>query len=474
MAKMTDIKANDIEFDERGPGKSVQEILEHDENPAPSSFREESFVHLGTEDLSTDRYLSKDWHDQEVEKVWRKTWQVACRVEEIPEIGDYVVYDIVFDSLIVVRTGADEVRAYHNACLHRGNALCLETGSVTNFRCPYHGFTWSLEGRLSHVPSDWDFQHIDKEEFCLPEAEVGIWGGFVFVNMDPDCTPLQDYLELLPAHLDGFEFEKRYKAVHVSQVVPCNWKVVQEAFIEGYHVAETHYEKDSKGNVDPDGIAAISDDVMVQYDTWPESSHVTRLILAGGVQSQYVAHHQKPEQHIVDTMLRRLPEDERPRLEPGQKARPVLAEFNRRGLSKVYGVDFSKVSDSDVLDQVQYTLFPNFTFWPTHFAPLCYRFRPNGDTPDEAIFEVFMLYPIPEDGRPFEPMEERRLAPGEIWSSVKELGVYGPIIDQDTPNLNRMRKGLRATRKPGVSLANYQESRIRHFHSTLEAYLKAE
>jgi phenylpropionate dioxygenase-like ring-hydroxylating dioxygenase large terminal subunit len=465
------IKADDIVFHDKGNGTTLQELLNDDVIKAPASFREVPEMDLGTTDVSIDRYISKEWHDAEVEKVWRKTWQVACRAEEIPEVGDFVVYDIVDDSVIVVRTAQDEIRAYFNACLHRGNALCLESGHAQQFRCPYHGFTWSLAGTLERIPSQWDFKHIPVEKFSLPEAKVGEWGGFVFVNLDPDCGSLDDYLEILPAHLDEWNFDKRYTYLRVSMVVPCNWKVAQEAFIEGYHVAETHYQKDADGNPDPDGIGAYTDDVMMQYDVWPESRHVTRMTLASGVPSQSVVHHERSEQHIIDTMLRYLPDNERPQLAPGEKARPVLAQFNRKMLGASYGVDLSEHPDTDMLDQVQYTLFPNYTFWPTLFGPLLYRFRPEGNNPDESLMEVYMLHPIPEDGRPYETAKEIRLEKGSLWASVDELGGYGPILDQDTPNMIRMTKGLKATRKPGVTFANYQENRIRHFHRILDEYL---
>jgi phenylpropionate dioxygenase-like ring-hydroxylating dioxygenase large terminal subunit len=468
---MNIIKAKDMNYKASGDGPTLQELFDGDTIPAPAGFREVPEMELGSADISVDRYISQDYHDAEVKNVWQKVWQVACRLEEIPEIGDYVVYDIVDDSLIVTRTGQNEVRAFFNACLHRGNALCLENGHAEEFRCPYHGFTWSVQGKLDYIRSDWDFQHVDKEEFSLPEAKVGFWGGFVFVNLDPDCGPLEDYLEIIPKHLDVFNFDKRYKAIHVSQIMPCNWKVCQEAFIEGYHVAETHFEQMADGRVDPDGIGAFTDDVMMQYDVWPESKHVTRMILASGVASQHVVEHGRSEQHIIDMMLRYLPEDQRPQLKEDEKARPALAEHGRKALGTLYGVDLSDHSDTDVLDQVEYTLFPNFTFWPTLFAPLLYRFRPHGNNVDESIMEVYMLHPVPEDGRAFEPCEETRLEPGEPWSSRPELGGYGPILDQDTPNMIRMTKGLKTTRKPGMTLANYQENRLRQFHGVLDNYV---
>jgi hypothetical protein len=210
---------------------------------------------------------------------------------------------------------------------------------------------------------------------------------------------------------------------------------------------------------------------MMQYDVWPNSRHVTRMTLASGVASEHVVSHERSEQDIVDAMLHFVPKDKRPRLQRGERARPALAEFNRSALGKNYGVDLSTHSDSEMLDQVQYTLFPNFTFWPTLFAPLLYRFRPAGNSPDKAIFDVYLLHPIPEDGRPWEVAQEKRLEPGELWASARELGGYGPILDQDTPNMLRMTKGLKTMRKAGVTLANYQENRIRHLHQTLDEYM---
>ena len=246
---MSEIKAKDMNYKASGPGRTLQQVFDGDGIGPPEPFRQTPEMELGTADVSIDRYISKDWHNREVREVWQKTWQVACRVEEIPEIGDYIVYDIVDDSVIVIRTSETEIKAYFNACLHRGNALCLGSGNARRLRCPFHGFTWSIGGELHHIPSQWDFEHVEKENFSLPEARLSEWGGFVFINLDPECETLEEYLEILPQHLAPFNFENRYIAVHVSMVVGCNWKVAQEAFIEGYHVSETHYDKDEFGNL---------------------------------------------------------------------------------------------------------------------------------------------------------------------------------------------------------------------------------
>ena len=119
------------------PGPSVQEVFDGDKNPAPDIMRQESpAAGQSSADIPIERYFSKTWHDREGEKIWRKTWQLACRVEEIPDVGDHIVYEIVHDSLIVVRTAPDEVRAYINSCLHRGTMLRTQGGCVKQFRVP--------------------------------------------------------------------------------------------------------------------------------------------------------------------------------------------------------------------------------------------------------------------------------------------------------------------------------------------------
>lgn len=456
----------------RSSGQSVQDVIADDKIAGHPCYAQTSYNFLGDDDIPIDRYISREWHDLEVKHIWYKTWQVACRVEEIASPGDYVVYDIIKKSVIVCRTSSGEVKAYVNACLHRGTTLCEGVGKVGAFRCPYHGFTWSLEGKLKWVPGKWDFPHIDRIGNSLPEVRVGVWGGFVFVNLDPDCGSLEEYLEVLPRHIDEKEMEGRYKAAHVSQIVDCNWKVLQEAFIEGFHVAETHYQKDEQGTILPDELfSPVTHDTATQYDIWPGVKHINRLLLVGGVPSEHVAHRIKDEQQIADAYARLHGIPKKLEVRPGERARDVIADYNRVALGEMYHVDLSNASTIDVMDQIQYNIFPNYTIWPTIVAPLLYRFRPFGDDHEKSIFEVFYLFPKPTDGSAYQVATELRLEQGQKWAEVEALGMYGPIIDDDIPNLSRIQRGLGTTLRSGAMLANYQEVRIRHFHKTLEQYI---
>lgn len=443
----------------RGP--TVQQVLAQDTNPPPDCLRIESPPKsLGLEDVSIERYYAKDWHDREVEKVWRKTWQMACRLEEIPNVGDHVVYEIVHDSLIVMRSSPTEIRAYVNSCLHRGTQLCTDRGNVRHIKCPVHGITWGIDGKLAGLPCAWDFPQVDREKWNLPEAQVGTWGGFVFINMDPDCEPLSSYLEILPDHFKAFGLEDRWKAVHGEKIMPCNWKLAQEAFMEGFHIAATH----------PQSVG-YTGDTNTQYDVFDEGRHVSRFIMLEGVPSPLLG--DVPQQKIVDDMQRDIGfyANRTITVGEGETARAKLAEHARSRFSEATGRDFSKLSDSESVDLIQYLLFPNLSPWAGQATPLVYRFRPHGDNPEESIMEIMLLFSKAPDGSHPPPVKPTRIGIEDSWHLVPGIGSAADVTDQDTDNLKRIQRGVRAAKKPGVTFSQYQESRIRHFHRTLDAYM---
>jgi phenylpropionate dioxygenase-like ring-hydroxylating dioxygenase large terminal subunit len=446
---------------DRRPKPSVQDVFATDTNPAPSVMRNESPADgWPTDDVSAERYFSKEWHDREVENVWRKCWQLACREEEIPNVGDHIVYEIVHDSLIVVRTSPTEIRAYVNSCLHRGTLLRTEGGCVQSFRCPFHAWTWNLDGKLVNMHQDWDLSHVNADDMNLPQAQVGTWGGFVFINFDENCEPLSSYLENLPEHFDSFDLDKRYKAAHVAKIMPCNWKLAMEAFIEAYHVAIAHPQ-----------VLAYYGDSNTQYDVWPGIRHVSRMISVQGVPSPALTG--IDPNRTIEEMRRDVPffAGKPIELAEGDSARAKLAERAREKISRSIGSDMSSLSDTESLDLIEYMLFPNMVPWGGQALPICYRFRPNGDDPETSIMEIMFLFSKAPDGSHPAPAEIRWLGADQNWSDAPELGSAAMVADQDTENLYRIQKGLRASKKPGVTLAQYQESRIRHFHATLDDYM---
>ncbi len=436
----------------------MQALLDHDTRPVPAVLRAVGDASPGTTTVSRLRYTSRAVHELEVDRVWRRVWQMACREEQIPDVGDCVVYSAPGISLVIVRTGPGEIRAFHNSCLHRGTQLRTQPGRIGELRCPFHGFTWNLDGTFAGMPCPWDFPHVDTATFCLPEARLGRWGGFVFVSTDPETESLEEYLEILPGHFAAWDLGDRYLSAHVVRVVPCNWKVALEAFIESYHTVAVHPQ-----------LLKTSGDTQTQYDVYEGVRHVNRMITPVGIASGHVEH-DVGEQDILDAMF--LTKDDEDAVVPdGGSARQVLAERTRRQLAQRTGGDYSQITDCEALDAIEYFVFPNFVPWAGYTTPLVYRFRPHGDDHTAAVMDVMLLEPVPVSGPRPPAAPTRHLEAGERWADAPELGYLGRILDQDTATLGRVQRGLQGAAGPEVTLARYQESRIRHFHATLGEYL---
>ncbi|MEN3951301.1 aromatic ring-hydroxylating dioxygenase subunit alpha [Iodidimonas sp. SYSU 1G8] len=443
----------------RCPGPSTRDLILRDGWNVPPELVTESYEFLGDEDIPYERYTSRALFAREMEKLWPKVWQWACREEHVPEVGDYHVYDVGNHSILVIRVAEDEIKAYYNSCLHRGTQLrpSDSTGSVTQLRCPFHGWTWNLDGSLREIPCRWDFPKVTDEAFSLPEVKVARWGGFVFINMDPDAMPLEEYLEVLPAHFANWPLDRRYTAVHVQKILPANWKAAQEAFAEAYHVLETHSQ-----------ALYTASDANAQYDVFGERT--SRFIHTVGIPSPHLT-----EPVSQEEILKRMRGGQGDMDIPlGGTARAVVADHLRQALGEAYKIDLSAWSPSELMDSIQYHLFPNTYMHSGITLPLIYRFRPNGMDTESAIFDILVLRPIPEGEAAPEPPEPVKLGVDDSYLTVRGLDPgLAQVYDQDTKNLGMQQRAFHNRGKRGETLGNYQEIRIRRMHKTLDTYLRA-
>ncbi len=442
----------------RCPGPSTREIILADGDKPPAALTAESYTFLGDQDIPFARYTSQAMYDQEIERVWRHTWQWACREEHIPNVGDYHVYDVGPYSAFVIRERAQTIRAYVNACPHRGMQFfdAGSKGSGKQFvRCPFHGMSWHLDGQLREIPCRWDFPHIEDQHFGLDELPCETWGGFVFINFDKQCEPLADYLEVLPQHFADWPLEDRYVSLHMEKVLPGNWKMCLEGFLEAYHVLATH----------PEGLHAAGD-ANAQYDTF--GRHISRFVHTVGYPSPHLKKPQSEQELFA--ALGHNPAD----LPAGTGARQRHADLTRARLAGELNTDLSAVSTSELLDSIEYFVFPNACFFPGVGIPLIYRFRPLDA--DHCVHDIMMLKPKPNNGAPPPPAEVVKLGINDSYTTVPEFAATGLafVLDQDTENFQRQRAGIKASLKRGQTLGNYQEVRIRHFHKTLDEYLGAD
>jgi len=438
----------------RSPGIGYQQLLDADTHPVPRALRMESPRYLGSEDVPITRYTTRAWHELEKERLWRRVWQFACREEHIPHAGDHIVYEIAGLSFIVIRTGSGAIKAYPNACLHRGRRLKDADGRCSELRCSFHGFAWTLEGDLLDVPARWDFPHVRDEAFHLPEVQVGTWKGFVFINPDPDAEPLADFVRDLDEQFETWDLENYHVQAHVAKVIPANWKIVQEAFCEAYHVNATHPQ-----------ILPYLGDTNSQIDVWDNCS---RVITPGGTPSPLLGDSPSEEDMMRAMLDVRVDEDLPVRVPEGTSMRALAAALGRDRWRPVVGEKVDGMSDAEMMDSLDYTLFPNFHPWGA-YNRIVYRFRPNGDDHRSAIMECLFVAPFAGERPP--PAPVHWLRDDETFTDAPELGMLGKVFDQDLFNMPKVQLGLETTFKPGITLGDYQESKVRWLHAKLTEWV---
>ena len=449
---------------DRHPSESYGDILERDTRPVPDFLREKNVPEIGTDPVLASRYYDPAFFEKEVGRVWSRVWQMACREEEIPKVGDYQIYEVVGKSLIITRTAPNEIKAFYNSCLHRGRKLVTMPGSKSEFRCPYHGFAWNCDGTFKENPIPWDFPQWKDRDMSLPEAKVASWGGFVFVNFDLTAPALETVLGPLAKDFERYDFANRYKAVHVAKVVRANWKAVAEAFMESHHSITTHPQ-----------ILPFLADANSQYDLL--NDYVSRHFSASGVPSPFIADRNLSDSDIIRAMAaggggtrRRVSEDNTD-VPSNITARAFAAEAARQSLAVEDGGDYSKCSDAEMIDALLYNVWPNMSFWAGYAPNLTYRWRPNGRDPESAIMDVMILKRVPKSGPRPVPAPVHFLREDEKWSDAPELGGLAGIFEQDMGNLPYVQEGLHASGTGTVHFGRYTEMRIRQLHRMLDRFI---
>jgi nitrite reductase/ring-hydroxylating ferredoxin subunit len=449
----------------RSSGASIADTLATDNVAPPPPLQESAYEFLGDEDIAAERYTSEEFFRQEMDLMWSKAWQWVCREEHLQDVGDTYTYNIGPYSVIVVRSSEDSIEAFHNVCTHRGTRLLGGEGSGYSpaFTCPFHGWSWELDGSIRNIPGRWDFPHVCEETHALRPVKCERWGGFVFINLDTDASPLEESLDVLPEHFKHFPLDRRRIKLHVQKKLPANWKAAQEAFMEAYHNFETH-DSPNGGNTQYDvfgkyvsrfihNIGGYSPESLEDYpgDKWrrpplTENEQLTILSVFGATATE-------------------VPE--------GDTARNVAAAEIREAMGERLGIDFSSASECELLDSIEYHLFPNMFLFAGINVPMIYRFRPDGDRVDQCLFDLLILEPLAEGEEHPEAPEPHFLDVDDSYTLVEDLAWLAPVYDEDTGNLQLQQQGLNGRGKAGITLGNYQEVRIRRVHQTLDEFLSA-
>ncbi|MEQ8743613.1 aromatic ring-hydroxylating dioxygenase subunit alpha [Parasphingorhabdus sp.] len=450
----------------------ARDLLSQDTRPLPHALSAVGNHRPEMRPIPFSTYYDPEYAALELEYVWKKCWQFACREEDIQSIGDRYVYDVGPLSFIIVKTSNNSFKAFYNSCLHRGTRLCNHEGGGNQIRCPFHGWSWNVDGSICNIPGQWDFPNVDAE-YRLPEAKIECWGGCIFINPDLNSAPLVDALGILPAHFAHFDLAERFTLVRTAKKVRANWKTVWAAFLEAYHVAETHFD-----------ATGFNGDANTQYDCFDNGkSVISRLITPSAVPSPTLGDTVSARDAAIEAVMSfaeafgpdasaTIPDFENTH----EFGRSDVAAWRRQIMQKMLGADCGDLSDSEMIDSIQYAMFPNFGPWLGEGLPLMYQFLPYGNNPDESLFVVRLMAPL-SPGSPRPPAATMlTLDFDEPFSSLPQWGRAAHIFDQDMSNLPIIQQGMKhaSPQIANLTLGRYQEQRIQLMHNFVDQMIERE
>lgn len=201
---------------------------------------------LEAEGLPPDCYYTPTFYQREVETVFSRSWIMVGRLERIPKKGDYFTTEFAGMRLIVMRDLQDQLRAFANTCRHRGARLLDGSGNSRSIVCPYHSWTYALDGTLKGAPGMEQTVGFRLEDHALVCVRAATWGGFIFVCADADAPALEAHIGDLAGILASYRFEDMRTGRRLEYDVACNWKAWVENFMEGYHIPTVHRRTISK------------------------------------------------------------------------------------------------------------------------------------------------------------------------------------------------------------------------------------
>jgi carnitine monooxygenase subunit len=414
------------------------------------------------ERIPAKRYYDAAFFELERERLWPHVWQMACRLEEIREVGDFIEYEILDNSVIVVRTKSG-VKAFHNACRHRGVQLAQGRGNcrVKGFTCPFHGWRWNMDGQNTFVLGKRLFsdENLQQAELNLVPCRVELWGGCAFINFDNGAPPLLDALGPVTERLADRNVDKLKMEWWYQTVLPTNWKLAMEAFMEGYHTMRTHPQLYALSMPESNAYGQDSDNPM------PARTGSTKELVETGIAfleklSDGMAGMVHSSEVAIAQSLRDidLPEDIPTAAMMFYKR--LREEITNQGRARGLPVpDLNELAEKHVFNAVEY-LFPHYFLLPFFSAMSSYRIRPL--TPETCLFEIWSLAFLPDD-------EQRApVLPTVLPYNSQE---FPEVPRQDYSNLPRQQRGLHAVGFEYMRLSHKVEGLISNYQRLIDGYL---
>ncbi|TVV76629.1 aromatic ring-hydroxylating oxygenase subunit alpha [Sphingomonas solaris] len=412
--------------------------------------------------IPSQRYYDEEFFKLERDKLWPHVWQMACRLEEIPNVGDYAEYRILDKSVLVIRTKSG-IKAFHNACRHRGVQLASGHGNckVKGLICPFHGWRFNMDGKNTFVFAKqvFDPSVIEQAELDLAPCRVELWGGSAFINFDDNAPPLLECLGPVAERLSARNVEDLKMEWWYATVLPTNWKLAMEAFMEGYHTMKTHPQLQALSTPEMNPYGPDAGVMLPTNKTTPDEFVDVTIRFLDRLSSGMAGMVHSSEVEIAHSLRNmELPDDMMGAA--GAFYTKLREEITTQGQARGLPVpDLNELAVSHEFHAVEY-MFPHYFLLPMFGAMSSYRIRPL--TPETCIFEIFSLAFLPDD--------ENR-APVRPIVLPHESPDFPEIPRQDYDNLPLQQLGLHAGGFDHMRLSNQVEGMISNYQRLIDGYL---
>lgn len=407
---------------------------------------------LGRDRIAPERFTSPAVLDAELKHVFGRSWLLACPLSDVAKPGDAFPFTIGREPLVIVHGPDGEIRAFYNVCRHRGRQIVTRPRNVRSLHCQFHGFDWNLDGSVKDIPDRSCFDgYATDDELELPKVRCEVWGGFVWVNRNPEAEPLAKFLNVVAPQLDAYRLHEYAMAEDLLVEWDCNWKIGADAFQEGYHGPVTHpqlqfYLEDSE------------DMPMDLYDL-----HNRGLYKIGAP-----CHRLAPEHHVkahptLKAMAAAVGVDADLYDNRLEELRLAIQKAKRAMLTEK-GCDVSALTDDQMTDDHHFFIFPNITVNTFAERFSVFRYMPHASDPAKMVFWLQRFERVA-------PGEERPPRPPTTYGSGRDFRFSNEVYNQDANNVPWVQAGVYSESFKGM-LFNTQERRLRHFYQSLDDYLE--
>jgi phenylpropionate dioxygenase-like ring-hydroxylating dioxygenase large terminal subunit len=422
--------------------------------------------------IPREAYISREFAELERENLWRRAWLMACREEDLPHPGSFFTYDILDESVIVVRDMGGRIRAFNNACLHRGRRLTEGCGKAVRLFCRYHGWSWNVDGTNARVldKGDWSGR-LDDADLSLPEFKVGLWGGFVFVNLSDEGMPFDEFAAPLRERLDPVELEKWRYRWYISVEVDANWKTTLEAFQEGYHVSATHPQFHPYLDSRTYGYGLGVHGMMLSAPPNDGFKSDHRPVAESGLDGreafvEYVRQMAQTFPFYTDRDLQAVA-----RVLTEMPAGTTYIEAAVRGMQYLREAAVASGAGYPEMTQEQaskvgsvWSVFPNAVTVFSFTSGIWYVTRPSRDNdPDKCVMELFALERFTPGAEP--PITRKHY---RTWQEGDALPSF---TFDDFVNIPEVQRGMKTSRWKGARPNPLQERVVSHFHEVLRSFV---